>query len=265
MAGRTITDADLNQLLVIKTVSIGAVFIALFAAERIWRAGPPPAGNARLWRNGGLWLLVLLAAPLIVAPITAFGANHLLWVRPELTGGARLAALAIDIALLDLWTYWLHRLYHEVPFLWRFHEVHHRDEWLDTTSAVRFHLGEVVISATLRILPITLLAVPLWTVIIFETLLLTSALFHHSNVRLPEKVESALSRVIVTPSIHWVHHHAKRVDTDSNYAGIFSMWDRLFASRSKTERALDMKIGVEGVTDASFARLLVSPFSGRRK
>jgi sterol desaturase/sphingolipid hydroxylase (fatty acid hydroxylase superfamily) len=66
--------------------------------------------------------------------------------------------------------------------------------------------------------------------------------------------------VVITPSIHWVHHHAIRADTDSNYGTIFSFWDRLFRSRSATERFTDMKIGVERMRDRSFLRLLVAPF-----
>ncbi|MEZ5894446.1 MAG: hypothetical protein R3C58_15040, partial [Parvularculaceae bacterium] len=56
-----------------KTVAAGAVFILLFIAERIWSAAMPPEGKARLIRNGLLWLLVLVASPFIVAPLTVFG------------------------------------------------------------------------------------------------------------------------------------------------------------------------------------------------
>ena len=64
--------------------------------------------------------------------------------------------------------------------------------------------------------------------------MLTAAIFHHSDARLPPAIERPLSRLIVTPSIHWVHHHARRADTDSNYGTVFSFWDPLFRSRSRT-------------------------------
>ncbi len=256
----------MSDLLVAKSVFLVCIFLSLFAAERIIRAAPPHKSPARLLRNFGLWLIVALASPLIVAPITAFGVNHLIWERsPALSVGMiGVVVLIIDLIVLDLWTYWLHRAYHRVPLMWRLHEVHHRDEFLDTTSAVRFHLGEVVLSALLRLIPITLLAPPLATVIIFETVLLASALFHHSNVKLPTRVERVLSYFIVTPSIHWVHHHAVRADTDSNYASFLSVWDPLFASRSATQRTPDMKIGAEGVEDISFFGLLLSPVMRKR-
>ncbi len=251
----------LETLLAAKAFIILIWFAVFFIAERIAMAATPPTSKARLFRNGGLWLLVLLLSPLIVAPITAWGVNQIIWVRPDwmAVGSASLAILAIDLLLLDIWTYWLHRAYHRVPLMWRLHEVHHRDEFLDTTSAVRFHIGEVVLSAMLRLIPITLLALPLSTVIIFETILLCSAIFHHSNVRIPTVVERVLSRFIVTPSIHWVHHHAIQQDTDSNYASFLSVWDRVFSSKSGTDRQLDMKIGVEGVEDQSFLRLILRP------
>jgi sterol desaturase/sphingolipid hydroxylase (fatty acid hydroxylase superfamily) len=89
-------------------------------------------------------------------------------------------------------------------------------------------------------------------------------MFHHSNVRLPPRFERLLSRVIVTPSIHWVHHHALRSDTDSNYSTILSVWDRLFASRSPTQRTPDLEIGVEREHDRAFLALIVRPFLHQR-
>ncbi len=239
-----------------KTIIAGIWFALLFTTERMAASAPPPDGKERLIRNGGLWLIVFVTSPFLVAPITAFGANHLLWMRPE---GLSVLFLVVDLILLDLWTYGVHRAYHRVPLLWRFHKVHHYDEFLDTSSAFRFHLGEVVLSAGLRLVPIILLAVPLMHVIMFETLLLCAAIFHHSNVRLAAKTEALLARIIVTPSIHWVHHHAVMSDTNSNYAAIFSIWDRQFGSRSASVRTQGMKIGVESIEDKPLMRLILSP------
>lgn len=249
-----------------KAALVGVVFVGFFVAERVFRAAAPPVSRARLVRNGALWLSIMLLSPIIVAPLTGFGANHLLWTRPETaqTGWSGAGVFILDILLLDLWTYWLHRAYHETSLLWRFHEVHHRDEFLDSTSALRFHIGEVAISAALRIIPIAVLAIPLSTVIWFEALLLSAAIFAHSNVRLPARMERDLSKLLVTPSIHWVHHHAVRDDTDSNYAGIFSFWDPLFATRSPTKRRLNMEIGTEGARDPGVLRLFTMPFRGAK-
>lgn len=254
-----------ETLIAAKAVTAGACFAILFLAERIARAAAPPSSPARLWRNGALWLVIMLIAPLITGPMTALGANNVIWTRPAWmnAGAIAIGILILDLIILDCWTYWLHRAYHRFPLLWRLHEVHHRDEFLDTTSTVRFHIGEVVLSSALRLGVIAIFALPLTTVLIYETLMLCASFFHHSNIRLPKRLEKALSYVVVTPSIHWVHHHAIRRDTDSNYATVLSLWDPLFGSRSKTRRTLDMKIGAEGVEDMTFLGLLLLPFRRR--
>ena len=149
---------------------------------------------------------------------------------------------------------------HRLPLLWRFHQVHHLDQWLDVTSAVRFHFGEVILSALVRGFVIVSLGMPLSSVIVFETLVLLGAGFHHSNLRLPIKFERALSKVIITPSIHWVHHHVIQQDTDSNYGALFSFWDRLFGSKSKSVRTADMNIGLDQRNDKELLQLLLEPF-----
>ncbi len=261
---------DLLQNLANWKAAVVLGWIALFfLLERLWPAATPPAaaaseargGRYRLGRNGGLWLCTVALSASVVLPISAWASSQPLIPRSGIWAGW--PGLLLDIVLLDLWIYWWHRANHEVPFLWRFHEVHHLDRFLDTTSALRFHFGEVLISALVRAAVIVLLGIPLLSVLVFEVLVLCSAIFHHSNLRLPPRVERALSKVIITPSIHWVHHHARRADTDSNYGTIFSFWDRLFASRSRTPRRLDMEIGVEGRDEQPLPALLLRPFRRR--
>jgi sterol desaturase/sphingolipid hydroxylase (fatty acid hydroxylase superfamily) len=218
---------------------------------------PMIGGLTRVFRNLSLAGLNAILSWLVVVPVSVFAAQWALDWRPSWwTGGA---GLVIDLLILDCWIYWWHRVNHEVPFLWRFHEVHHLDETLDASSALRFHFGEVFLSSLVRAAVILLLGIPLISVVVFETLLAISAIFHHSNLRLPASVERALSRVIVTPSIHWVHHHAIRADTDSNYAALLSVWDRLFGSRSPTVRTPEMPIGVEGRRERGLVGLIRRP------
>ena len=163
--------------------------------------------------------------------------------------------------LLDLLIYWWHRANHRLPLLWRFHQVHHLDRFLDTTSALRFHFGEVLLSALARAAVIVLLDIPIASVLVFETLVLVAAIFHRSSLRLAAGFERTRARVVITPSIHWEHHHAPRSDTDSNYGTIFSFWDPLFASRSATPRSPGMPIGVDTCGEQRLARLLLRPFA----
>jgi sterol desaturase/sphingolipid hydroxylase (fatty acid hydroxylase superfamily) len=238
-----------------------------FLAERLHPLAQVPVKDVacgrmgrwgRVIRNLALWGLNAALAPLIVVPLTLAAAEQGLQWRPEWWSGW--GALALDILLLDLWIYWWHRANHNIQLLWRFHEVHHLDQFLDSTSALRFHFGEVVLSSVVRAAVIVALGMPILSVIVFEILVLLAAIFHHSNLALPPRLEAALSRVVITPSIHWVHHHAIRADTDSNYGTIFSFWDPLFQSRSRTRRWVSMPIGVEGRRERGFLRLLVRPF-----
>jgi sterol desaturase/sphingolipid hydroxylase (fatty acid hydroxylase superfamily) len=226
--------------------------IVLMVFERIFPAVRVRENLARLGRNFGLAAINALLSPLVVLPLTNFAAPWVLHWRPE--------NLVFDLLLLDLWIYFWHRLNHIVPFLWRFHEVHHLDETLDASSALRFHFGEVFISSVARAGIIIVLGVSFRSVVVFETVLAVATMFHHSNLQLPKKLEKFLSYLVVTPSIHWVHHHAKQEDTDSNYSTVLSIWDHLFRSRSAHQREIDMKIGVENSGDEPIARLILRPF-----
>jgi sterol desaturase/sphingolipid hydroxylase (fatty acid hydroxylase superfamily) len=258
----------LEDTLALKSLLVALWLLCFFAAERLLPAakselqGWQAAGLRRLARNLGLWIMNLGLSPLVVLPLTAAASAAALNWRPE--GWQGLAALLLDLLILDFLIYWWHRANHQVPFLWRFHAVHHLDNTLDTTSALRFHFGEVILSALFRAAVVFLLGIPFEHIVAFETLVLLAAIFHHSNIRLALPIESALSRVLITPGIHWVHHHAVRRDTDSNYGTLLVFWDRIFASRSPNARRLDMAIGVEREAEESLAGLLIRPFRRQR-
>jgi len=138
--------------------------------------------------------------------------------------------LLIGLLLFDCWQYCWHRLNHRIQFFWRFHAVHHSDAAMDASSALRFHSIEILYSTAARLIILPLIGLSLQQVIIYEIILLPIILFQHSNIALPERVDRLLRVVIVTPRIHWVHHSCLKHETDSNYASLLSIWDRLFAS-----------------------------------
>jgi sterol desaturase/sphingolipid hydroxylase (fatty acid hydroxylase superfamily) len=248
----------LSHFIVSKGGIILATLVLLMLLERAFPMVKVRSNLNRIARNFSLVGLNALLGPLIIIPVTAYAAGYALHWRPDWWSGW--AGLVIDFLILDCWIYGWHRLNHVVPFLWRFHEVHHLDEHLDATSALRFHFGEVVLSSLVRAVVILLLGLPLMNVAIFETMVTVAAIFHHSNLNLPDKIDAVLSYIIVTPSLHWVHHHALRGDTDSNYSTIFSLWDRLFASRNIAKFNITMKMGVEGLSDVHILRLILRPF-----
>lgn len=254
---------DAVQLLLAwKSIAVLAWLALLFAAERLSPAAPLPAAVAHPWLrlagNGVLWGLNAGLSVLAVVPLTAWASTVAPQWRPLWWSG--LWGLGLDLLILDGLIYWWHRANHRLPFLWRFHSVHHLDRTLDTTSALRFHFGEVLLSALARAAVVIALALPLASVLIFESVLLIATIFHHSNLRIAPWLERALSRAAVTPSIHWVHHHRVRADTDSNYSTILSIWDPLFRSRSRTPRTPDLEIGVEGREEQPVLGLIAAPF-----
>jgi sterol desaturase/sphingolipid hydroxylase (fatty acid hydroxylase superfamily)/rhodanese-related sulfurtransferase len=141
----------------------------------------------------------------------------------------------IALLILDGWMYAWHRLNHGIPFLWRFHRVHHAERYLDVTSATRFHLGEIALSALIRVPLILLFGIRFSELVIYESLLFAVVQFHHANIRLRPALERFVSMIVVTPNIHRVHHSRSQPETDSNFSSLFSFWDRAFATRKETD------------------------------
>lgn len=180
--------------------------------------------------NGGL--VAVGFAGLWVA-VAAWADTHGWGLLNLLRDGAGLPGWAHAVGamlLLDAWTYTWHRLNHRVPFLWRFHRVHHADTRMDVTTASRFHTGEIVLSSLLRVGVIALVGVYAWELVLYETLMFAVVQFHHANLGLPSGIDRALRTVMVTPNLHKVHHSRLQPETDSNYSALFSWWDRLFGS-----------------------------------
>ncbi len=175
--------------------------------------------------------------------------------------------IAIAVILFDAWQYLWHRLNHMVPFLWRFHAVHHSDAELDASSGLRFHTGEIVLSSVARLAVLPILGLTVAEVLVYEAILLPVILFHHSNVRVPEPIDRRLRWLIVTPWMHWVHHSDQRPETDSNYSSIFSVWDRLFGSfRLRTDPST-IHLGLKQYDRTewgTFTGMLAMPFRRKR-
>jgi sterol desaturase/sphingolipid hydroxylase (fatty acid hydroxylase superfamily) len=143
----------------------------------------------------------------------------------------------IGLLLLDfIGAYLVHLIEHKVPFLWRFHLIHHTDTWIDTTSANRHHPGESIIRFAFTLLGVFIIGSPMWMVFLYQTLSVVATQFNHANIALPKKIDNLLSYVIVSPDMHKVHHHYKLPYTDSNYGNIFSIWDRLFKTFLSLEK-----------------------------
>ena len=172
--------------------------------------------------------------------------------------------ILLTVVALDFAIYWQHVLMHRVPMLWRFHIVHHSDLDLDVSSGLRFHPVEIILSMIYKILVVLVLGPSVPAVVLFETILNGMAQFTHSNVYLPEALDRALRRLLVTPDMHRIHHSIEWPETNSNYGFNLSVWDRWFGSyRQEARRPQpEIVIGVEQFRrpdEVTFGQLLLMP------
>lgn len=171
-----------------------------------------------------------------------------------------LLALAVFDFLLYVW----HLLNHKVPLLWRFHRVHHTDLNMDVSTATRFHLGELAISVVIKSAVVYLMGADVFMLILFETLLVLCAQFHHSSMTISPKLEALIWPLFVPPSMHRIHHSVKIKERDSNYATIFSLWDRMLGTMIRKVDQDRIIIGVGGHFNKDrlgLLKLLAMPFT----
>ncbi|MFH0845163.1 MAG: sterol desaturase family protein [Pseudomonadota bacterium] len=190
--------------------------------------------KARRWVNNlSLTLFISILLHLIFASAIFGTVNHVqsnnlgvlnsiqapLWIKVIFT-----------VAFMDFMIYVWHLLNHKVPFLWRFHRVHHSDLNMDVSTATRFHIGELAISAVIKISIIYLLGATFLGVLIFESALVLCAQFHHSSLKVPKLFEAIFRILFIPPSMHRIHHSVIIRERDTNYGTIFSLWDRMLGT-----------------------------------
>lgn len=210
-----------------------ATFAVLLAAENVFPLRRRTRSRLRRYTaNAGIALAMGAAAA--VEKKAALGASTrlLAWSRPlrkaaPLPGwlSAGISFLAMDCAYY-LW----HRLNHVNPYFWRFHAVHHMDRDLDITTALRFHFGEILHSTVFRTVQLTAAGPSPRLRSAFDTVFHLCVLFHHSNLRLPLRLDRALNAVTVTPRMHGIHHSVVAAERNANYSAVFAWWDMLFGS-----------------------------------
>jgi sterol desaturase/sphingolipid hydroxylase (fatty acid hydroxylase superfamily) len=175
-----------------------------------------------------------------------------------------IAVLAFDLAI-----YLQHVMFHAVPVLWRLHMVHHADLDFDVSTGLRFHTLEIILSALIKLAVVVVLGPSAIAVVIFEVLLNATAMFSHSNVRLPSWIDRKLRWLVVTPDMHRVHHSIIPRETNSNFGFNLSCWDYLLGTylAQPTNGHERMVIGIEDVRDERIAdrlpRMLMLPFDWR--
>jgi sterol desaturase/sphingolipid hydroxylase (fatty acid hydroxylase superfamily) len=211
-------------------------------------------------------LMNAVLTKLLLAGVTLQAAT---WTEARTAGIMNLFTLpgpvrgVIVFVLFDIWMYLWHMANHRSAFLWRFHRAHHADTEMDSTTALRFHPGELVLSAFARLPVIVFIGMSYSELAFFEIMLNISTLFHHSNLGIPGKWDRLLRIVIVTPDMHRVHHSVERFETDSNFTSLLSAWDRLARTFRMREDTRTVVFGLPVFREARYQRLrgfLIMPF-----
>jgi sterol desaturase/sphingolipid hydroxylase (fatty acid hydroxylase superfamily) len=254
----TVREFLTNVVFILTVMGIGAVLevaVPFFAAtrERDRRAANLAFTGLGLLIN---WLLASTAAVLAIM------------LRPaglmSVTAWSPTLRIVLGVVLLDLSVGYLsHRTLHMSPWLWRFHRIHHSDEFVDVTTTYRTHPVETVWRFLFAVVPVWLIGIPAQAVIIQRLLQVTFGTIEHSNVRLPRALDRVLSTVMVTPNLHKVHHSRLIAETNSNYANVLTLWDRMLGTFTPSDRAYTVKYGLDDadpVTLGSFPALLAEPF-----
>jgi len=252
-----------NMSIILAVMAIGAlieVAVPMFVAKP-WRDR----------RNANLGLTaVSFMSNWVLASVAALAA-----VRFRPTG--LLAALdwplwaqtVIGIVVLDFSVGYLsHRTMHLWPFMWRFHQIHHSDPFVDVTTTYRTHPVETVWRFLFALVPVWALGLPAQAVVIQRLLQATNGVLEHANVRLWPWLDRALSLVWVTPNVHKIHHSQRVAEANSNYANLLTVYDRALGTYTPAERATSVVYGLHNVdqVQASTVRgLLLMPFQPERE
>lgn len=164
------------------------------------------------------------------------------------------------LLLKDFFRYWYHRALHEIPFLWRWHAVHHSAERLYWMNGIRSHPAEVIMQAFFYAIPLALLQPPAEVAILGIFMALSIGMFQHANI---DAKLGIWEYVFSIGDNHRYHHYPVKGIGDSNYGGEFIVWDIVFGTfhKPKGERPSDtIGIGSAPNYPQTMAGLMIAPF-----
>ncbi|MDH5639091.1 MAG: sterol desaturase family protein [Nitrospinota bacterium] len=252
------------------------VFLGAFAVMALWE-GVAPRRRLSMTR-AARWSANLAIAAInallirLILPAAAVGMAYFVqqngWGLFNTVDLPLWLEVIFAVALLDMAIYFQHLVFHHIGWLWRLHRVHHVDLDFDVTTGIRFHPVEIALSMAIKFFVIAAIGAPAIAVLIFETLLNTTSLFNHGNVRIPLRADGLIRLLIVTPDMHRVHHSVLEHEHNSNFGFNLSVWDRIFGTyRAQPEAGHQgMEIGMLSYhkpADNALGRMLLIPFLGK--
>jgi sterol desaturase/sphingolipid hydroxylase (fatty acid hydroxylase superfamily) len=231
-----------------------------------------PMFNGRSWTRGRRVANLGLTAVVFLLNWSLSSATAIAALALSLRPAAFVAGLGLPlwvqiiagIVILDFSAgYLAHRALHAFPVLWRFHQVHHSDDFVDVTTTYRTHPVETVWRFLFVIVPVWTLGIPALAVVIQRLVSAANGILEHGNIRLWNPLDRLLSLAWVTPNVHKIHHSRALSETNSNYGNVLTLYDRAFGTFTPSDRAESVVYGLDAVDPArigSFAGLLSMPF-----
>ena len=226
----------MNDLIhTIQPYALAGVFLLTYLAEHIIPQRKEIIDHKHDLKN----ILVGVFNLVIIAVVGVQFQKAIAWLNNEHFGLLQLLnipfyiKIVIGVLLIDIFMYWWHRVNHEWRFLWYFHKFHHLDTKLNSTSALRFHSGELLLSYVTKMIAFSLLGINLSAILVHSLVFFPIIVFHHSNLKISERWDLFFRRFIVTPRMHRIHHSVIKSETNSNYSSVLPYWDMLFRSYVK--------------------------------
>ena len=256
-----------------RLILMGGIFLMLFILERIIpQVDKNIVGRSHDISNLGLGVFNLLIGRYF-ALFTVYALAKYLeslevgLMNMTITSFDSKLKLILGVIFLDCVNYWWHRLLHRSFFLMRFHSIHHTDKLLDVSSALRFHFLEVLMGHLFKLPFILLMGIPVEALLLYDVIFNINVYFHHSNIRINRSLDILLSKLIVTPYIHRIHHSLKWKESNSNFSSFLILWDKIFGTFLPQGEISTPRYGIPGYGDEKyqhFIYMIKQPFIEER-
>jgi lathosterol oxidase len=230
-------------------------WFALRAEQPVFRHG---------WRTDLSYFFASTLAVQWVAILTMKPAQILFsWVIDESwrtsVANQPLALQVLEILLVtDFVQYWIHRAFHRIPLLWRFHAIHHSAERMDWLAGSRLHIVDILLTRGCTYMPLFILGFADLALLTYGVIVTLQATFVHANLRF---TFGPLRYFLVTPQFHHWHHSDQSEAIDKNFAIHLPIWDWMFGSYHLPDRRWPDHYGVQGERPPEgFLKQLLWPF-----
>lgn len=227
--------------------------------EQKWRKsdGQTLANIAHTLTSKATSQVLLIVNTYIGASLVTDGQSGLLGLQIWPSEWPLYAQVMLAVVVSEFMLYWAHRTAHEVPFIWRFHAIHHSVEKLWIVNTGRFHFIDSLYSIVLGILPLLILGASMDVVMWLAAVTAFIGMLTHCNV---EMRFGPLSWVFNTPELHRWHHSKKLREGNKNYGENIMLWDILFGTYFHEDRRPPANIGITEHMPAKFTHQILWPF-----